>query len=158
IGTALDAAKTEGDARTPLGSLGRGVVLGLALAFVAIVTSLPPAWRVGICELWGALLYFVLTAGIGAVLGRGWGAGVGEGVSALARRGTIVRPRRRDVAAVLLALAGPVACVAVSVYRFVASPMIFAYDPFVGFFSGTLYDTLIDAGVGIVTYRAGSLA
>jgi len=48
--------------------------------------------------------------------------------------------------------------VVISVWRFVASPMVFAFDPFVGYFSGTLYDTVIDAGASLMTYRAGTLA
>jgi tetratricopeptide (TPR) repeat protein len=36
--------------------------------------------------------------------------------------------------------------------------MIFAYDPFVGYFSGTLYDTVIEPGNALLTYRLGSLA
>ena len=35
--------------------------------------------------------------------------------------------------------------------------MIFAFDPFAGYFSGTLYDTVIDAGTPLLTYRLGSL-
>jgi tetratricopeptide (TPR) repeat protein len=35
--------------------------------------------------------------------------------------------------------------------------MIFAYDPFVGFFSGTLYDTVIEPA-GLYSYRLGSAA
>ena len=33
--------------------------------------------------------------------------------------------------------------------------MVFAFDPFFGYFSGTLYDTVIDAGTPLFTYRAG---
>jgi len=36
--------------------------------------------------------------------------------------------------------------------------MIFAYDPFFGFFSGTLYDTVVDVRTGLWSYRAGSFA
>jgi hypothetical protein len=36
--------------------------------------------------------------------------------------------------------------------------MIFAYDPFFGYFSGTLYDTVVDVRTPLWTYRAGSLA
>jgi tetratricopeptide (TPR) repeat protein len=36
--------------------------------------------------------------------------------------------------------------------------MVFAFDPFVGFFAGTLYDTVIDAVPRLITYRAGSAA
>src|SRR5438445_687581 len=56
------------------------------------------------------------------------------------------------------AIAGPIGGVALSVYRFYTSPMIFAFDPFVGYFSGTLYDTLIEPGNALLTYRLGSLA
>ena len=45
---------------------------------------------------------------------------------------------------VLLALAGPLGGIAISVARFYGSPMIFAYDPFFGYFSGALYDTVVD--------------
>jgi hypothetical protein len=76
----------------------------------------------------------------------------------MVRRGRLVKPRRRAVVAVLLALAGPIGSALVSFGRFLTSPMIFAYDPFVGYFSGTLYDTVIDAGTAMLTYRAGSLA
>jgi tetratricopeptide (TPR) repeat protein len=137
--------------RTPLATLGRGVVLGLALAGIALLTALLHAVRVGICELWGALLYFVLTAGIGCVMGGTW-------VAALVRRVRIEWPRRRAALAVVLSLLGPIGCAAISVGRFVTSPMIFAYDPFVGYFSGTLYDTVIDAGSAMLTYRVGSFA
>ncbi len=58
----------------------------------------------------------------------------------------------------LLALAAPVGGILVSVVRFYGSPMIFAFDPFFGYFSGTLYDTVIDAGTALLTYRLGSLA
>ena len=42
--------------------------------------------------------------------------------------------------------------------RFYGSPMVFAYDPFFGYFSGTLYDTVVDVRTELWTYRAGSLA
>jgi hypothetical protein len=50
-----------------------------------------------------------------------------------------------------------VAGIAVSVGRFYTSPMVFSYDPFFGYFSGTLYDTVVDARPELWTYRAGSL-
>ncbi|AKV03137.1 hypothetical protein AKJ09_09800 [Labilithrix luteola] len=45
-----------------------------------------------------------------------------------------------------------------SLWRFFSSPMIFAFDPFVGYFSGTLYDTVIEPGPAMLTYRLGSFA
>src|SRR6202042_1187822 len=57
---------------------------------------------------------------------------------------------------VLLALAGPLGGVLVSVARFYGSPMVFAYDPFFGYFSGALYDTVVDVRTELWTYRAGT--
>ena len=42
-----------------------------------------------------------------------------------------------------------------SLARFYGSPMIFAYDPFFGYFSGTLYDTVVDVRPELWTYRGG---
>ncbi|MBX3220733.1 MAG: hypothetical protein KF795_09455 [Labilithrix sp.] len=153
IATAIDAARRGSP--SPLASVARGVIAGLAYAALALATALLHALRIGVCELWGALVYFGLTAGAGALLGGAWGAVAGELTGALAARG---RVRRRRFVATALALAAPVAGVAVSVHRFHTSPMIFAFDPFVGYFSGTLYDTVIDAGTSLLTYRLGSLA
>jgi len=153
IATAIDCARRGSP--SPLASVTRGVLAGLAYVALALFTALLHAARVGICELWGALLYFALTAGIGGVLGGVWGAAAGELTGALVARG---RVRRVRLVATLLALAAPVSGVVASLYRFYSSPMIFAFDPFVGYFSGTLYDTVIDAGTSLLTYRLGSLA
>jgi tetratricopeptide (TPR) repeat protein len=147
IATALEVAAVEGP--EPLAAVGRGVASGLGLAAIALATALLHGLRVGICDLTGGVVGFAMTAGFGAVLGGAWGACVAE----VARR-----RKHRRLWCVLGALAAPLGCVAVSVGRFYTSPMIFAYDPFVGFFSGTLYDTIIDTGTSLITYRAGSLA
>jgi hypothetical protein len=147
LATSLDPFPV--DARAPLACVGRGVASGLALAGVAFATALVHGVRVGFCDLPGAAIGFALTAGSGAVLGGVWGALVAEVVHA-------GRMRRR--AAALLAVLGPALGVAISLVRFYASPMVFAFDPFFGYFSGTLYDTVVDAGTPLLTYRAGSLA
>lgn len=158
IATAVDAATAPSATRTPLASVARGALAGLGLAALSLVTALLHGARIGICEWWGALGYFALTAAAGSIVGGVWGAVAGEIVAAMERRGRIVKTRRVKTIAVLLALAGPLGGVAVSLYRFFTSPMIFAFDPFVGYFSGTLYDTVIDAGTALFTYRLGSLA
>lgn len=146
IATAFDVA---GDPKVePGAAFGRAVASGSWLAFVSLATAVLHGLRVGICEWWGALVAYALTAGAGAVLGGAWGALVGE----LGRR-----RKRRRLFCVLLALAAPLAGVVVSVARFVTSPMVFAFDPFVGYFSGTLYDTVIDPGIALYTYRFGTL-
>jgi hypothetical protein len=145
IAAALDLSAA---AEPPLASVGRGIATGSLLAAVAWATSLVHGLRVGLCDPLRGTVFFVLTAGIGAVVGGLWGAVVAEACRRLERRGS---------ACVVLAVAGPMAGIAVSVARFYGSPMIFSYDPFFGYFSGTLYDTVVDVRTELWTYRAGSL-
>ncbi|HEY8039747.1 MAG TPA: hypothetical protein VIF15_08145 [Polyangiaceae bacterium] len=133
----------------PLTCVARAVATGALLAGVAFVTALLQGLRAGMCDLLGGATLFVLTAGFGAMMGGLWGALVAE---------TCRRRKRRKLACVLLALAGPLGGIAISLARFYGSPMIFAYDPFFGYFSGTLYDTVVDVRTELWTYRAGSLA
>lgn len=146
IATSLELS--EGSAPSPLSCVGRGILSGLALAALAFATALAHGLRVPICDLWGGALGFVLTAGFGAALGGAWGAIVAEALRG--RKG-------RRFGAPLLAILAPVACVAISIARFYSSPMIFAFDPFVGYFSGSLYDTVVDPGASLFSYRLGSL-
>jgi hypothetical protein len=137
------------DPPSPLGCVGRGVLSGLVLSAVGFLTALVHGIRVGICDLPGGAAGFVLTAGFGAVLGGVWGALVAE----------VVRSRKmRAGVAVWGSLFAPALGVGISLYRFYSSPMIFAFDPFFGYFGGTLYDTVVDAGAPLLSYRAGSLA
>jgi tetratricopeptide (TPR) repeat protein len=141
---------SSGAPRAPIAALARGVTNGALLAAIAFATALlHGALRVGFCDLAGGAIGFFLTAFLGSLLGGAWGAYVAE----RARAAT-----RRRLAAVLLALSAPLFSIGVSVWRFYASPMIFAFDPFVGYFSGTLYDTVIDAGTPLLTYRLGTAA
>jgi hypothetical protein len=153
IATALElsapAAATSGQLPSPLAGVARGLASGLALAAVAFLTAVLHGIRVGFCDLAGGTILFCLTAGCGALLGGVWGALVAE-----ATRGR----RWRRLASVALALAAPLAGIATSIGRFYASPMIFAYDPFFGYFSGALYDTVVDARPELWTYRAGTAA
>ena len=142
IATALELSRRR---VLPVEGMARGAASGLALAFIAWATAIVHGLRVGFCDAARGTLGFVLTAAIGAVLGGVWGACTSE-------------VARKRVWLVLAALAGPLLCVVVSLWRFYSSPMVFAFDPFVGYFSGTLYDTVIDSGVSLLTYRLGSLA
>lgn len=152
IAVALEGASPARAPRAPVDALLRGLGTGMVFSGVAFATALVHGARVGFCDVGGGLLGFVLNPVPGALLGGVWGAYVAE-------RARGARTRRRRVAgAVLLALLGPLAGVAVSLWRFYASPMVFAFDPFVGYFSGTLYDTIIDAGAPLLTYRLGTLA
>jgi len=150
ICAALDLSKAEGEegpvsaASRPL----RGLAYGLLIAFVAWIIAMLHGVRAQACAMGEGTLFFLLTAGTGIVLGGTWG-----GVASFFASGA----RRRKLAAVLFALSLPWASIALSVARYYDSPIIFAYDPFVGYFSGTLYDTIIDPGVQLYTHRLGSL-
>ncbi len=149
LATSLDVSAGSAARASPLACVSRGLVSGAFLAAVALLTALLHGLRVGMCDAWGGTVLFLLTAGCGALLGGAWGAIVGEAC----------RERRmRRTACVFFALAAPVAGIVVSAARFYATPIIFAYDPFFGYFSGALYDTVIDVRTELWTYRAGSAA
>src|SRR5688572_27270896 len=135
-------------AHRPLGALASN--LGFAAAVIAaqvVVLSLHGA-RAGFCDPLGGMLAFGLGPASGVLLAAGWGTVAGLVAGHF-------RGRRRW--ALAAAAGAPIGGVLVSVWRFWSSPMVFAFDPFVGFFAGTLYDTVIDAVPRLVTYRAGSL-
>lgn len=147
ISAALDLSALSPAPRA-IDAVARALGIGAAFALAAWLTTLVHGLRVGFCDAAGGTLHFALGPFAGALLAALWGAVAAE----VARS-----RRRRRLVAVLSAIAAPIASIAVSIGRFVTSPMIFAYDPFVGYFSGSMYDTVIDAS-GLVTYRAGSLA
>ncbi|HEU4413117.1 MAG TPA: hypothetical protein VFS43_48195 [Polyangiaceae bacterium] len=147
LGVALEVSAR---AQPPREAFGLGAKRGLGLGALAYAVSLAHGARVGFCSPLEGSLYFALGPWAGALLAGLWGAGAGH----LAARSA---PRRRRFAAVALALSGPLGSVAVNLAFGYLTPTVFAFDPFVGFFSGTLYDTVID-GVGrMATYRLGSL-
>lgn len=137
--------------RQPLGAFCYGLWTGLRLALLAYAVTLVHGLRVGLCDFWGGSELFALGPGLGAVLAGVWGAGGAE----LGLR--IERPRHRVAAAVALGLAGPLGSITLQLVLFYATPMVFAYDPFVGYFSGAFYDTVLDAAA-LRSYRAASLA
>jgi tetratricopeptide (TPR) repeat protein len=147
VATALDGSENEGD--KPFAAAVRGVESGVLAAALALAVAFLHGLRVGACDPLGGVRLFLLGPGVGCVLAGLWGA-----FAAQLARG---RSRRR-LAAIALALAAPLGCVFAGVYRFWSSPMIFAFDPFVGYFSGTVYDTVIDPGPAMTSYRLGSLA
>lgn len=147
VATALEVRAA---APSPLVALRRGVVNGSAFAAVAYALAWMHGLRAGFCDLTGGSLSFLLGPVVGAWLAGAWGALAGE----LGRRGARAW---RGALAVALAVLAPLGSIALSLGRFYTSPIIFAYDPFVGFFSGSLYDTVID-GRGLLTYRAASVA
>jgi tetratricopeptide (TPR) repeat protein len=152
IGTALLVAGTRPQ---PFDALGRGVAFGGVVALVGALLATLHGLRVGFCD---APLGYELWAtgpGPGAVVGGAWGAAAGLYA---ARWGQAGQRRRQRVVAVLAALAGPVGCIAIGFGRFYTSPMVFGFDPFVGYFAGPLYDTVVEPGARLISYRIGTVA
>jgi hypothetical protein len=134
-------------------TLARAVESGLLLSSVIYLTALVHGLRAGLCDLAGDSWLFFLGPGIGTVLGSVWGAVATE----LARRLVSRRGVKRSLLGVVFALSLPLAGVVSGVAFFYFTPAVFAYDPFVGYFSGALYDTVLSLD-GLLRYRGGSLA
>jgi tetratricopeptide (TPR) repeat protein len=145
-GLELSAARVQ-----PLDALARGLANGGAFALLGYLLTLAHGLRAGFCDLLGGSTHFALGPACGALLAGAWGALAGDRAAGQTRRWA------RLSLAVLLAVAGPLGSILISVGRFYGSPMVFAYDPFVGYFSGSLYDTVVGYD-GLVSYRAGSAA
>ena len=139
------------EAVEPFDAFCRGVANGAVFAALAYLTTLIHGLRVGFCDALSGTAFFALGPGCGALLAGGWGALAGE----VARRRS--RPVVRYLVAVLVALVAPLGSYALGLSRFFTSPMVFAYDPFVGYFSGSFYDTVIEFS-GLLAYRAGTAA
>jgi tetratricopeptide (TPR) repeat protein len=139
----------------PRAAVSSGATYGVVVAATGFVTVLLHGARVGFCDASEGLLLYVLGPGVGVTLGGVWGALAGLVVRL---RFDALRPRRRAALTVVLALSGPLGGVAVSLIRFYTSPMVFAFDPFVGVFSGPLYDTVVDVVDRLWSYRWGSAA
>ena len=137
--------------REPFDAFCRGVANGAVLVMVALAVVMLHGVRTGLCDVVAGLENFALGPGLGALVAGVWGWLVAEVA------GSIKRSFPRSFALTVLALGGPLACALFSVARFYSSPMIFAYDPFVGFFSGSMYDTVVELS-GLLTYRAGTAA
>ncbi len=148
LATAFDVA---GRRATPLEAFGRGLTFGALLAALGLAIVLLHGLRVGFCDAgWGIELY-LLAPLPGALLAGVWGAFVGLVGARIERRG------RRRAFLILGALGAPLGGIVLSLGRFYTSPMVFAFDPFFGYFAGPLYDTVIDPFWTLATYRAGTL-
>jgi len=136
---------------SPLEAFGRGLAIGTLEAALGLLIILAHGLRGGFCDAgWGVELY-LLAPLPGALLAGVWGAGVGL-VASHSRAGY-----RRRLACILGGLCAPLCGIGLSLGRFYTSPMVFAFDPFFGYFSGPLYDTVVDPFWALCTYRAGSV-
>jgi tetratricopeptide (TPR) repeat protein len=148
IASAAELARFEPE---PFEAYCRGIANGVLVFVVASMVSLAHGLARGFCDPLTGLLNLLLGPGVGLAVAGAYSAVVFE----LSR--VVGRPRLRSVSRVAFALLGPLGSIGVGLARFYTSPMIFGYDPFVGYFSGTLYDTVIELD-RLYTYRVGSAA
>lgn len=123
-----------------------GAVLGeLALLHgIAIGTTLVGGlWQRG-CDPLGGLMFYGMGPGLSSLLGAT------SGVIAAA----LVERRRR---ALLLAFVPMGLCIALGLWRLYADPVVYAYDPFFGYFSGSVYDEAVAVDDRYLRYRAYTL-
>ncbi len=146
IAVGVDAvmrARSDGAAilRSVLADASRelAVLLGIALLMTLVGQLWQPA-----CEPLGGIGFFLAGPCIGAMLGMicgVWGA-------------VLTRSRLRALTLGALPL---VASTAIGVWRLVADPVVFAYDPFWGYFSGSVYDEAVAVDATYLRFRAYNL-
>ncbi len=126
-----------------------GIRAAALVSLLCVVLTLAHGLRVGMCDAYGGLRDVALGPLSGFFMAAVGGSSVGVAV---------VNTKRPRLWGVLLAVAMILTSIGLSLARFITSPVIFSFDTFVGYFSGTLYDTVIDTGSSWLTFRAGSLA
>ncbi|MCA9688479.1 MAG: hypothetical protein KC636_02650 [Myxococcales bacterium] len=124
-------------ARTGLGELFWLWAIVVAVFLVAL------RWQTN-CDLLEGLAFLALGPGISSILG--FVAGLWGGLLA-----------RRRLAQLTLAVLPIVGCLALSLYRLYADPVVFAFDPFWGHFAGPLYDEAVAIDGRTLWYRAYNL-
>lgn len=135
----------------PLAVVARALETAAIYSAIAITTSLLHGARIGFCDPIGGMATYALTAGLGALLAGAIGA-----TSAIVCGHLLARDRKRRRWAAFFAGLAPLLSAIVAGLYFYYTPAVFAFDPFVGFFSGTLYDEVVEAWRPLLTYRAGT--
>jgi tetratricopeptide (TPR) repeat protein len=127
------------------------VLMEAALGYGALLFGVPlivlalDSLRVRNCTPLSGLAFMLLGPGFGTLLGCLTGVAIALWV-----------PRPRFVAT--LALAVPVATMLAAIFRFYASPAIFAYGHYFGFFPGTVYDENVAITYPFLSLRVGTCA
>lgn len=137
------AARARGGAglRELLRDGSRELAVLLALAFLLPLVG--QLWQPA-CEPLGGLAFFLMGPCIGGALGLV--AGLWGGVLGTTR-----------ARALALGATPMVLSTAIGVWRLIADPVVFAYDPFWGYFSGSVYDEAVTVGATYVRFRAYNL-
>lgn len=130
-----------------------GMLLGVLHALVVLLVALVHGLRTGFCEPFEGFSLLVLGPSFGMVSAGLVGATAGSLAAVLLPAGS----RWGRLLAALLAWSVPLASAAIGVLRFYSTPAVYAYDPFVGYFSGPLYDTVAYDISRLLSYRIGTL-
>lgn len=124
-----------------LGTLARAGARELAI-LSAIAFAMPlvgSLWQRS-CEPLGGAAFFAMGPMICAALG--WVCGIWAGALA-----------RSDRRAMLLGLTPMIVSTAIGLWRLYAHPVVFAFDPFWGYFSGSVYDEAVSVGPTYLRFR-----
>ena len=133
--------------QAPTTMLVDGARIGLQSWILTALVAVLHGLRKGFCDWVGEFSHFFLATALGVVAAGVWGGCVALGLSGRVRRWGLV----------VVALALPLASMLFSFWRYYDSPIIFAFDHFVGFFSGTLYDTELQGTSRLLSYRLATL-
>ncbi len=112
---------------------------------IPIALLLLNGFRVRLCDVTGGLAFMA----VGPVFSMLWTSQLGAALS------TVFLRRRPAVIAFYLVFLG---WVALDVLHVLRHPAIFVFNPFAGFFSGAIYDSVIEIDSRIVLYRLNNLA
>ncbi len=129
----------------PLAPLLAGALreLGLLLALSLAILVLAQLWQFN-CDPWTGLKFFVLGPGISGLLG----------VVAGLYGGLLAHKRRRQLLLGMLPLGF---CLVLGVWRIYADPVVYALDPFFGYFAGPIYDEAVPISNRYLWFRSYNL-
>lgn len=119
----------------------RGSLRALALLLVPTLILVANALRVRNCNLPAGLAWTLLLPGISTMVGTAVGLVAGLAV-------------RRSISATALGWSVVVVSVVWGLVRFYVAPPVFAYDPFLGYFPGALYDEEVGISRTLLLARA----
>lgn len=148
VGVGVDAVRSL-RAHTPIADplpalLGTGLrELAILLAIPLAILLVAPLWQPNCDPLMG-LAYYAMGPVISALCGLTVGL-----------CGALLTTRRRNQ--ILLALVAPLFCLLLGLHRIYHDPVVFAFDPFFGYFAGPIYDEGIPISSRYLWFRGYNL-
>jgi len=148
VGVGVDAVRGErarGPSDDPLPALLRAGLreLAILLAIPLTILLVAPLWQIN-CDPWMGLAYFAMgpaLSGLCGLVAGLWG-------------GLLATRRGRQLGLGLVPL---LFCLIVGLWRIYADPVVFAFDPFFGYFAGPIYDEGIPISSRYLWFRGYNL-